>query len=536
VSAREENQTVQRLLGTGDLRKAALACKELTERYSDYAPGWASACQVALALAHPAEAVDYIDRALRLAPGNAHFMILKAAALRSSGAPAEAASVASAAEACCGSDAAACQALGNFYTAADEHHRALGWFTRAVALAPQSPVCRFNRATLLRIVGELEEAEAEYDRVIALEPHEYEAYYNRADLRRQSPERNHVAELQALIETGIRHPRGEVLMRHALAKELEDLGAHARSFEQLTLGARRRREHISYDVQQDVATVEWIEAAFSPERLRAAAAGCPNDEPIFIVGMPRTGTTLLERSLGQHPDVFPAGELPHFANALTAAVSARTGVARLPRRELVAASAAVDFRSVGQDYLARTRPATGHRTHFIDKLPLNYLYCGPIHLSLPSARIIHLTRHPMATCYAVYKTLFKDAYPFSYDLREIARYYAAYRRLMSHWDAAMPGIVLHVSYENLVETFDSEIRRVLAHCGLPWHAACLAFHRNPHPTATASAAQVRRPLYDSSLRLWEKYEDELRPLHAMLVEEGIPEMELARRPGARQAD
>jgi hypothetical protein len=234
--------------------------------------------------------------------------------------------------------------------------------------------------------------------------------------------------------------------------------------------------------------------------------------------------------------VFPAGELPHFANALTAAVSARTGVARLPRRELVAASAAVDFRSVGQDYLARTRPATGHRTHFIDKLPLNYLYCGPIHLSLPSARIIHLTRHPMATCYAVYKTLFKDAYPFSYDLREIARYYAAYRRLMSHWDAAMPGIVLHVSYENLVETFDSEIRRVLAHCGLPWHAACLAFHRNPHPTATASAAQVRRPLYDSSLRLWEKYEDELRPLHAMLVEEGIPELELARRPGARQAD
>ena len=198
MPAREDNRTVQRLLGTGDLRKAALACKELTERYSDFAPGWASACHVALALAHPAEAVDYVDRALRLAPGNAHFMILKAVALRSSGALAEAALVAAAAEACCGSDAAAYQALGNFYTAADEHHQALGWFTRAVALAPQSPMGRFNRATLLRIVGELEEAEAEYDRVIALKPHEYEAYYNRADLRRQSPERNHVAELQAL--------------------------------------------------------------------------------------------------------------------------------------------------------------------------------------------------------------------------------------------------------------------------------------------------------------------------------------------------
>jgi tetratricopeptide (TPR) repeat protein len=526
VSAQQENQTVQRLLGSGDPKGAALACKQLTERYSDYAPGWASACHVALALAHPAKAVEYIDRALRLAPDNAHFMILKAVALRSSGALVEAASVASVAAARCGSDAAAYQALGNFYTAAGELHEALRWFTRAVAFAPQSADCHFNLATLLRIVGQLEDAEAEYDRVIALEPLEYEAYYNRADLRRQSPERNHVAELEALIAKGIRHPRGEVLMRYALAKELEDLGAYPRSFEQLSLGAKRRREHIAYDVQQDVATVEWVKAAFSSGRLHAPTAGCLNDEPIFIVGMPRSGTTLLERSLGQHPEVFPAGELPHFANALTTAVSALTGVPRLSRSDLVAASAEVDFRSVGQDYLARTRPATGYRAHFIDKLPLNYLYCGPIHLSLPSARIIHLTRHPMATCYAVYKTLFKDAYPFSYDLREIARYYAAYRRLMSYWDAALPGTILNVSYENLVEKFESEIRRVLAYCGLPWHSACLEFHRNPHPTATASAAQVRRPLYDSSIRLWEKYEDELRPLRAMLIEEGIPETEL----------
>jgi len=326
VPAREDNQTVQRLLGAGDLRKAALACKELTERYSDYAPGWASACHVALALAHPAEAVDYIDRALRLAPGNAHFMILKAAALRSTGAVAVAASVASAAADRCGSDPLAYQALGNFYTAAGEHHEALRWFTRAVALAPQSRDCHFNRATLLRIVGELEAAEDEYDRVIALEPHEYEAYYNRADLRRQSPERNHVAALEALLAKGIRHPRGEVLMRYALAKELEDLGAYARSFEQLTLGARRRREHIAYDVGQDVATVDWVKTAFSPGRLPFPATGCPNSEPIFIIGMPRTGTTLLERSLGQHPDVFAAGELPHFANALTAAVAMATGI------------------------------------------------------------------------------------------------------------------------------------------------------------------------------------------------------------------
>jgi hypothetical protein len=160
-------------------------------------------------------------------------------------------------------------------------------------------------------------------------------------------------------------------------------------------------------------------------------------------------------------------------------------------------------------------------------MPLNYLYCGLIHSALPQARIIHVTRHPMATCYAMYKTLFKDAYPFSYDLREIARYYGAYRRLMRFWHAEFPRAVLDVSYEDLVAHFEPEIRRVIAHCGLDWDSACIDFHRNPNPTATASAAQVRRPLYDSSIRLWEHYAKELEPLRAMLIAEGIPERELS---------
>lgn len=529
ASAAERHQSVERLLRTGDLKGAALACKALTEECPGYAPGWASACRVALALGNAGKALEYIEQALGFAPQHPRFLVLKCVALRAAGAHAEADSIARAAAIHAGSDATAYDELGTFYTGSGAFREALGCFTRAVELAPESANFRFNRAALLRIVGELEEAESEYDRVIALRPYEYEAYYNRSDLRRQSVERNHVAELQWLLERGVTHPRDEVFLRYALAKELEDLGRYSQSFAHLSRGASLRRRYIAYDVEPDISTVEWIERAFPAQRLRTPGPGDPSTEPIFVVGMPRTGTTLIERLLGQHPDVFAAGELPHFANALTAVATAVRNVRRLSRRDLVEASARVDFRSLGAGYIARTRPATGHCAHFVDKLPLNYLYCGLIHLALPNARIVHLVRHPMATCYAVYKTLFKDAYPFSYDVGELARYYAAYRRLMRHWHAALPGVILDVSYEALVANLEAEARRVLSFCGLEWHSTCLDFHRNPSPTATASAAQVRRPLYDSSVGLWERYESELQPLRTALIAAGISENELMRQ-------
>lgn len=529
MSLSQQLQAVEARLRAGDLSGAALACRTLTEASPDYAPGWATACRVALASARPAQAVEYAERALTLAPEHARLLILTAVALRAAGADERADATAANAAMRCASDAISWQELGSYYSAAGAFPAALASFTRAVELDPRSTDFRFNRATLLRITGELAEAEREYDRLIAQNPGEYEAYYNRADLRRQSQEKNHVAELKSMLDKGVDHPRGEVFVRQALAKELEDLGEYRRSFDQVKRAASLRRQHLHYDVQRDVDTAAWIAAAFSAERLGASSPGQPSDAPIFIVGMPRTGTTLLERILGQHSEVFAAGELPHFANALTEAATRLRGVKQLSRRDLIEASAELDMRSLGDAYLARAVPGTGNRAHFTDKLPLNYLYCGPIHQALPHARLIHLTRHPMDTCYAIYKTLFKDAYPFSYDFCELARYYAAYRRLMQHWHAAMPGVILEVSYEGLVTQLESETRRILAHCGLEWQASCGEFHRNPNPTATASAAQVRRPLYDTSIGLWERYENELQPLRDALVAEGVSAQELHRR-------
>src|SRR5262249_2263467 len=231
----------------------------------------------------------------------------------------------------------------------------------------------------------------------------------------------------------------------------------------LDRAARLRRQHLQYDVQYDVDTVEWIIQAF-PREPSEPVQGCPAHEPIFIVGLPRSGTTLIERILGCHSQVFAAGELNHFAGALVGAVLRSTGGAPLPRPKLVAASRELDFAALGADYLERARPATLHRARFTDKMPLNYLYCGLIRRALPNARIVHVTRHPMASCYAMFKTLFKDGYPFSYDLDDIARYYVAYRRLMEHWRQSMPGVIHDVSYERLVRDQGNESRQLLAAC------------------------------------------------------------------------
>lgn len=244
--------------------------------------------------------------------------------------------------------------------------------------------------------------------------------------------------------------------------------------------------------------------------------------PVFIVGLPRSGTTLVDRILGSHSKVHSAGELDHFALAIVDAVRRAGGGTQLSRRELIARSADLDFVALGRDYLGRAKYAAAGGECFTDKMPLNYLYCGLIRRALPNAKIVHVVRSPMAACYAMYKTLFKDGYPFSYDLSEIARYYIGYRRLMDHWQATLPGAIHSIGYEALVADPRGQIRKLLDFCGLEWQDACAEFHKNPAPTTTASAAQVRRPLYDSSVSQWRHYAEELAELSGLLNAAGIP--------------
>lgn len=530
-SAADLHQQIWRLIHSKGWKTAAEQCRRLNAEHPRYAPGWYTASHIALGLGSASDALRHIERALAIEPTNARFLLQRSRSLLALGRVNDAAAAAAESHRRAPAEAALLDAIGTTLSQANDHAGAIAAYDRAIALAPDNPLFVFNRAAVRRYLGELEEAESDYDRAIALNPLDYEAYRNRSDLRIQTPSSNHVSQLEGLLMRGAPW-QGEVQVRYALAKEYEDLGEFDRSFQQLQRGAALRRAHLRYDVATDVATVEWIMQAFAsaaPGGVGAAEAlreRRGDGAPIFIVGLPRSGTTLVDRILSSHSAVRSAGELHSFALSVVDAVhrqQARDAPAHAPmtRQQLVARSAALDFRALGLDYLARARAAGAPSGRFIDKMPLNYLYCGLIRRALPAAAIVHVSRSPMAVCYAMYKTLFRDAYPFSYDLGDLASYYVAYRRLMSHWQDTLPQGLHTLRYEQLVQDQLEQTRALLQFCGLEWQEACTQFHRNPSATTTASAVQVRRPLYDSSVYLWRHYTRQLAGLAERLRAAGI---------------
>ena len=505
----------------GDTRAAIDSCERLNREHPDYAPGWHTASQLAYRLGNPSMALDAIRQATRIEPDKATWLLQEARCLVRLGRVGPARAVARRLADRKLSSAYEYAGLGQVLTELGERRPALACYEEAARLSPGDARQYYNIACLQRTLGDLDEAESNFDKAIELNPRDYEAWKLRSDLRTQTPASNHVDALESLLEKGIDDNVGEANICYALAKELEDLGESERSFTCLKRGAKARRRQMDYHVERDLDTIATIRRVFSAQRLQSASAGHDNCEPIFVLGMPRTGTTLVERILASHSQVRSAGELTNFAVEMMRLVRDQAAGKKLPRDALVELSADIDFARLGEAYIESTRTITGGTRHFIDKLPLNYLYVGLIHLALPNARIVHVQRDPMDTCYAVYKNLFVDAYPFSYDLEELARYYVAYDGLMKHWHAALPDVMHAVRYEDLVSNVDSEARRLVDYCGLDWQPACLDFHKLDDASTTASAAQVRRPVYQSSVGRWRDYEQQLQPVRDILRSAGI---------------
>lgn len=388
---------------------------------------------------------------------------------------------------------------------------------RALERQPDAPELNYNAAASAVAVGDIDEAERLFERVIHLDPEDHDAWQNRSSLRTWTAERNHVEQLEFVARRLGPTDPGQAPICYALAKELEDLGRFDAAFTWLQRGAVARRRRIDYDVGADEAALSRIREVFDADWLAQPSAGDPAPGPLFIVGLPRSGTTLTDRMLSSHPDVASLGEI----NTLALAVTRRAG-APGDKTALIDASASMDLAALGADYRAATSGYGVAAPWLIDKTPLNLLYLGLIHRALPGARVIHLRRHPLDACYAVYKTLFRTGYPFSYSLQDMGRYYIAYHRLMDHWRRHLPGGFLDVDYEALVEDPERQIRRMLDFIGLDWDPACLEFHRRTDPAATASAAQVRQPVYRSSVERWRCYERQLTPLAGKLREQGIP--------------
>ncbi len=413
------------------------------------------------------------------------------------------------------SDADILQELGLRYTLLAMHQQAEHCYARARELRPADMACLYNHATALTATGRLSEAEAALDEVIARNPDDADAWYNRATLRRQTPERNHVARIEQQLAGTPASSDAGIALNYALAKEYEDLGDHAASFAALQRGADARRRRMAYRVEDDVETMRLLASTFSADLLAREHAGHDDARPVFIVGLPRSGTTLVDRILASHPGIGSRGESPDLAQCVVRGCGPAASKA-----ELVRQSAQMDFAALGRAYCA-TLPALA-RPRVIDKTPGNFLYLGLIAAALPNARIIHVRRDPMDVCYAMYKTLFRMAYPFSYSLADLGHYWLACDALMQHWRQVLPaGRMLEIDYEAIVTAQEASSRELVGHVGMPWDEVCLRFEHNPDPTLTASAAQVRQPIYRSSIGLWQKYAKQLEPLRSQLEQAGV---------------
>lgn len=402
------------------------------------------------------------------------------------------------------------------------HERANRFYRRATELAPQTPRFWYNLACSERSLGRLAEAEAACDRAIALDPAQYPSYLLRSELRVQAPDANHVSELQTLLARPDLEYQGRLFVGYALAKELDDLNRFDEAFRWFSEAARSRRSRLQYDIAADELKLRRIAEVYSADHSSAEHSALHRDSRadavdssryIFVVGLPRSGTTLVERILTGLPDVASNGETENFSRSLLEATA--PGSADVFERAARAAPAVV-----AANYARRANgPVSSGK--IVEKLPMNYLYLGAIRRALPEAKILLLRRSPLDSCFAMYRTLFREAYPFTYDFEELARYYAAYERLTRHWRATLGEQLHEVVYEDLVREPQRLGAEMARHCGLRWREAAIDIQKNAAVSLTASASQIRRPIYGTSSGRWRHYESHLKGLTDGLRRYGV---------------
>jgi tetratricopeptide (TPR) repeat protein len=469
------------------------------------------------ALGRHAEAVAQFERALALDPASAEAHNNLGNALAILQRPQEAIGHYQAAIASAPGLAQAHINLGEALMAADRADEALASFERALALDPQIVEAHRGRGGALMVQGALAESRAAFEQALALGPHRAGIMRSLAELRRFEPGEPLLAEMTALMtEPGALSDDEHINLHFALGKAHADLGDTEAAFAHWRDGNSLNRARIAYDEAAQLAMFACIEAIFTPELVAAKSArGDSSDLPVFILGMPRSGTTLVEQILASHPQVFGAGELMEFITAVDRLGEANGAGAAYP--DCVPGLSADQLLALGGHYLAGIRAKSPTAARITDKMPSNFFNVGLIHLALPKARIIHLRRDPVDTCLSCFSRLFPRSLPYSYDLGELGRYYRAYERLMAHWRRVLPAdAMLDVQYEALVDDFEPQARRIVAYCGLEWDDACARFYETERVVRTASFAQVRRPIYRDSIGRWRPYEPMLQPLLAAL--------------------
>ncbi|MGB3627043.1 MAG: sulfotransferase [Henriciella sp.] len=483
------------------------------------------------------KAIELYDRVLALRPGKASALAQKGRSLIALSRRGEAVAAADAAAGQVGeADSWTLDTIGVIYSRAGLHEKAIPFYERAVAAAPDMAERHYNLAVALQFAGRMDEAESAYRACLRLDPDDVRAMTGLVQVSRQSADDNLLEPLQSAygrLETYGRPDKADrgLHLAHAIAKTYEDLGQAEKAMAAFGEGKAAKRAALDYDFSQDE---RLFDAAIRTAAF-AGPEGGSSAQPIFIVGMPRTGTTLLDRVLSSHSQVTSAGELTDFALCLKRA-------ARTPSRfvldvETLEAAGRVDLAAVGEAYVRQVRETLQIEGRFVDKMPLNAFYAPLILKALPEARVICLRRSPLDAILSNYRQLFATTfayYNYALSLEDTAKYYAGFDRMIGAFRAALPGErFTEVWYEDLVLELERETRRLLGFCELEFEPQCLSFHENAAPVATASSVQVRQPVYTGSIGRWRNVRDAMAPAISVLEAAGI---EYERDPLAAQAE
>jgi tetratricopeptide (TPR) repeat protein len=466
-------------------------------------------------LERPQEALGSYDKALALEPDHAEAHNNRGNALRGLRRSAEALASYDKALAVRSDYVEALANRGSALRDLDRSDEALASFDRALAVKPDLAAVHQNKGILLAELGRFSEANVALETAIELAPADVRSYFNLTLSKRLTPDDPHFKAMEELARDMPSLAEHEQIDLHfALGKALSDMGAYERSFRHLLAGKALRRRQTAYDEAAMLELFERTQASFTSELMRDnKGLGEPSPVPLFILGMPRSGTTLIEQILASHPEVHAAGEIDDLRDAIGGFRDAAGNAAHFP--EATSRASAELLRQFGASYVGRLTRLAPEARRITNKMPQNYFFVGLINMALPNARIIHVRRDPMDTCLSCFSQPFVHGLPYVNDLGELGRYYRAYDALMAHWRAALPqNAMLEVQYEDVVADLEGQARRIVAHCGLEWNACCLDFHVTERAVRTASLTQVRQRIYTSSVGRWRAYEPLLGPLLA----------------------
>lgn len=470
-------------------RDAEIFLKRVVELAPDYTRAWVDLTNVRRELDKFNEAIESASEVLRLAPESPESHMVYASAIGMAG----------------------------------DHEGAITAYQRALEIAPQRAGAFCGMAHHQKTIGQQDESINSYRQAIAFKPDHAEAYWSLANLKTFRFEDREVDAMLDLLKSSDLSDESRGQVHNALGLEYENRKDYARAFANFESCNQVRRKSESYDPVETESTHDRLIDLFDAEFInRNTGVAASSVTPILVVGLPRSGSTLIEQILASHSEVDGTHELGDLSRAVQTVRRRTRRHARFP--EALADLSVDEWRDIGEEYLQRTEIFRGDSPYFVDKNPNNFIYAGVLKLALPNCKIISAKRHPLDSCFGSFKQLFASGQPFSYDLTELGEYYLQYQRLMDHWHGVLPGFILDVQYEKVVADLESEVRRILDYCGLPFEEQCLRFHETERAVKTASSEQVRRPIYSSSVNLWRNYEPHLDELVHILepILKGLP--------------